>query len=85
MWFGPRGWGGWGWQPVSWEGWVVTGAAAALIVAVLARWGEDRAGGPVIAVASALIAICILKGTSPGSVRAKRAFDREREQQHEPL
>ena len=81
VWFGPRGWGGWGWQPVSWEGWFVTGAGAAVIVALLARWGDDQAGGLIIGVVIALIVVCFLKGTSPGSVGAKRAFDRERKQQ----
>lgn len=24
VWFGPKTWGGWGWQPVTWEGWLST-------------------------------------------------------------
>jgi hypothetical protein len=65
-WFGPRRMG-WGWSPVSPEGWPVTLVAivAAICVAILAR----HARWAVLAVLAALLIVIFLKGTSPGGGR----------------
>jgi hypothetical protein len=70
VWFGPRRWMGWGWTPVSWEGWAVlvvfAGAAVGLVAARL---------GPLVFVAVApLLVVSYLKGTSPGGPAAWREF-----------
>ena len=67
-WFGPRRFG-WGLDPVSVEGWAVTvGAVGGLIVAHARGVKNPKLIGP------ALLAIAVLKGTSPGGPRARRAF-----------
>ena len=78
VWFGPRGWGGWGWTPVSWEGWLVFAVGLGAIGVVIVRYGEASARPAVLAITSVLILICWIKGTSPGSARAKAEFDRSR-------
>jgi hypothetical protein len=63
-WFGPRRFG-WGWAPVSREGWIAivgVGVAGAL----LRRRGQRRAGQLL---GLALLVLCILKGTEPGGRR----------------
>jgi hypothetical protein len=61
VWFGPRRLG-WGWTPVSREGWVTT------IVAVAAMWACERHHRRTLSrvAAVALVAVCVLKGTPPG-------------------
>jgi hypothetical protein len=71
-WFGPRSWFGWGWTPMSWEGWAVLGV---FLVAVLVT--REPAGTFVWV--PALIAVCWLKGTSPGGPAARRRLQIERE------
>lgn len=73
-WFGPKTWGGWGWQPITWEGWLST---AAFIVASLGAGAVlDRATG--IAVTLFLVGLlgllCYLKGTSPGGAVEHEQF-----------
>jgi hypothetical protein len=75
-WFAPRRFG-WGLDPVSAEGWAMVVAAVALS-AVARRHG--RAGPtrlePLLGLAVVLIAV--LKGTSPGGPRARRAYEAAR-------
>jgi hypothetical protein len=72
-WFGPRGWGGWGWAPVSWEGW----AALVLILGpTLVLAGSSRGWSALTAALLGLV--CILKGTSPGGSRRRKEFLRTR-------
>lgn len=84
VWFGPRGWGGWGWEPVSWEGWATMIAATALIVVPSWR-AEVRGSGEMwtllwcAIVVAALLAICRAKGTSPGGPRLKEEYERTRD------
>jgi hypothetical protein len=73
LWFAPRRWGGWGWSPVSVEGWVVT-IAAVVVILVFAIGGH--AAAPGVVVAAVLVVICAAKGTSPGSERAWREWKR---------
>lgn len=69
LWFGPRGWGGWGWSPVSWEGWAVCIVGVAFAI-VGQRWLSK---GVVVAVTSVLIlGPCVLKGSSPGGGEKKQ-------------
>ena len=70
-WFGPRRFG-WGLDPVSPEGWTI--AAIAVLVSVAARRGEGAARLWAGLLLGALILAAVLKGTSPGGPRARRAF-----------
>ena len=75
-WFGPRR-AGWGWSPVTWQGWVV------LVVTLLAVVGALVAqSGPALAVSIALIPVvivlCAVKGTSPGGPAAWRTYQKVR-------
>ncbi len=74
LWFGPRGWGGWGWSPVSWEGWAVIG-----VVLVLAIAGESRVNHGVLAAVILVVVIgaCVLKGTPPGGPSRQREYRAE--------
>ena len=66
-WFAPRRLG-WGLDPASPEGWAVV--LLALAAGSAARWGKaPRWLGP--ASVAALVAIALVKGTSPGGPRAR--------------
>jgi hypothetical protein len=70
-WFGPRRFG-WGWTPVTATGWgvLVLGVAAAIVLAAAvqhARWLS------LVAVA-VMLAVIVLKGTSPGGSAEWREF-----------
>lgn len=75
LWFRPRNVGGWGWHPASWEGWT---AVAFYLIAVLAiAVAGDGGLGTTVATAlltAALLALCVLKGTRPGSYRLLRDY-----------
>lgn len=65
-WFGPKRIG-WGWRPVSWEGWLMTVLCLAVAIAAGVAFG----GTPMtvyvsVAAVAALIVICLLTGTRPG-------------------
>ncbi|HSC18940.1 MAG TPA: hypothetical protein VLC74_08505 [Rhizomicrobium sp.] len=65
-WFGPKQFG-WGWTPVSWEGWLVTAFFVAVTVAASVVFGRSAMTFYVmIAVVGGLIAVCWLTGTPPG-------------------
>ena len=66
-WFGPKKYIGWGWRPISWEGWAVTG------VWLLALFAAHLWLGPTVAFTTVaiglvilLLAICWLTGLPPG-------------------
>ncbi|MBO0894335.1 MAG: hypothetical protein J2O39_08145, partial [Acidimicrobiales bacterium] len=69
-WFGPRRLG-WGLEPVSLEGWAVTVAGV-----VASRWVVKRTGRRVFGhlTGLAVVMMALLKGTSPGGRKARRAF-----------
>jgi hypothetical protein len=74
-WFGPRRLG-WGLEPVSVEGWVVTVAGF-----VASRWVARRTGGNRLfkhLVGIAFLTTALLKGTSPGGRKARRVFNEAR-------
>lgn len=68
-WFGPRRFG-WGLSPVSPEGWAVT--ALGVAGAVLLRKNDKARAASALGMA--LVAVAILKGTSPGGPKARAAF-----------
>jgi hypothetical protein len=65
-WFGPRRLPGWGWTPITWQGWAVSGVFLVSIVVC----GEFIHGIPKAIVLPGLVvlllAICFLTGTRPG-------------------
>jgi anti-sigma-K factor RskA len=70
-WFGPRR-NGWGLQPVSAEGWVVSAVAAvaAIVLATAVRAARWTAFLPLIV----LLVLVFVKGTSPGGQREWEEF-----------
>jgi hypothetical protein len=82
LWFGPKRAGGWGWSPVSVEGWLVTAVAIMMVIApipfldddAVAWWYWTLAGVSVVGI----LAISYLKGTSPGGRRAHEEYERAR-------
>jgi peptidoglycan/LPS O-acetylase OafA/YrhL len=65
-WFEPKRIG-WGWRPVSWQGWLITFLfAAVVIVASIAFGGTPTTFYVSLAAVAALVAVCLLTGTRPG-------------------
>ena len=65
-WFGPKTFG-WGWSPVSWEGWLASAICIAVIVAAYAIWGRSPVANYVtIGSVLALVVLCWVTGTPPG-------------------
>lgn len=64
---------------MSWEGWAVVAVSLAAIAVVVSEYGERRGTPAIVAIVAALGLVCWLKGTSPGSGRARAEFDRIRE------
>jgi ABC-type uncharacterized transport system permease subunit len=65
-WFGPKQTLGWGWRPVSWEGWLVTGVFLALIPVSVTVWPGVQAAIAVAVLIGLLLAITLLTGDPPG-------------------
>jgi len=66
-WFGPKQGFGWGWTPISWEGWLVTAFFLAVTIAASVVFGRAPIAFYVtIAAVGALVAICWLTGSPPG-------------------
>lgn len=76
LWFKPRRWGGWGWTPASWEGWVVVAVSLVALLTVASVTGGGTTLFCVAAVTIALLVVCALKGTPPGGPRTREEFDR---------
>ena len=70
-WFGPRRFG-WGWTPVAWEGWLVTGVIVVLIVVSGTVLPPTARTVAVIALVAVLMAVCYLTGGAPGSTFGRR-------------
>ena len=65
-WFGPKRYLGWGWTPVSWEGWTAIGVFLALFLpAVIVLQGAEKVIA-VVVLLGALLAVCVLTGDPPG-------------------
>ena len=69
LWFKSKRFG-WGWQPCSWEGWVVTGVFVVLIIIAskifLLRDEEDKFFFSMFVLIGLLIIICYKTGERPG-------------------
>ena len=65
-WFGPKRIG-WGWRPVSWEGWLITVLCVAVVIAAnIAFGGTPMTVCVSLAAVAALFVVCLLTGTRPG-------------------
>ena len=73
-WFGPKRWG-WGWSPVSWQGWVVTVAFAAVGQILRNVLPPRRAALMALAMVAAFLGVVVLTGDPPGSRRRPTASD----------
>lgn len=63
-WFGPRRSGGWGWSPISWQGWLVM-----LVFLAAILWAASRRPPRLrilMVLVGAFIAICYITGGPPG-------------------
>jgi hypothetical protein len=74
-WFGPRRLG-WGLEPVSPEGWLVTLAFAG--VAIAARRYKVGAGWARYVVLGVFMLLAVMKGSAPGGPGARSDFDAAR-------
>lgn len=73
-WFGPKRRLGWGWTPVSWEGWAVTFAFPVVVTACRVHFG----GGlptilAIIFCLAAYLGVILLTGTRPGGPNSPRS------------
>lgn len=78
-WFGPKRLG-WGWEPVSWQGWAMTAVfvvAALLSVPLENRFGEPVAVGYTLGLTVVLMGVCVVKGTRPGGPKARKEYERQ--------
>jgi hypothetical protein len=65
-WFGPRRMPGWGWRPVKWQGWALSGGfLAAVILGGEFLHGFTKAA-VLIPLVVVFVAVCALTGTKPG-------------------
>ena len=66
-WFGPRRVFGWGWTPVTWQGWAVIAVFVVAIAAcaVLLPGVAAKVIAEVVLIVL-LLAVCALTGTRPG-------------------
>ena len=64
-WFGPRRWG-WGWSPVSWQGWVVTIAFAVVGQVLKDRVPPRKAAVITLGIVSAFLGVVVITGDPPG-------------------
>jgi hypothetical protein len=79
LWFGPRTWGGWGWTPVSWEGWVVVALTGVAAIVLEILYADPDPITPAVLLVLAICLVCWLKGTSPGGPAAARRYKIQQE------
>jgi len=67
-WFGPRHLPGYGWSPITWQGWlvIVLFVVAILACAFLLPGVALKVGAEIVLIAL-LLAVCLLTGTRPSS------------------
>lgn len=66
-WFAPKEYMGWGWRPVSWQGWLVTAAFIAAVGTGAARFGASIGAVAIGAVSlAAFVGVILLTGARPG-------------------
>lgn len=65
-WFAPKEFAGWGWRPISWQGWLVTAAFVAVVGAAVVHFGPTIIA-LVIGVVSlaAFYVVILLTGAKP--------------------
>jgi len=75
-WFKRRSFG-WGWTPVSWEGWLVTLAWLAVFVYLISTAEQDQTRNYIFIFLSVIIllSICLIKGEKPRWQWGKRLED----------
>ncbi len=66
-WFGPKDYAGWGWRPVTWQGWLVTAAFIAVVGTAAAefRFAITTLMVGVVSLAAFLVVVW-LTGAKPG-------------------
>ena len=69
-WFGPKTVAGWGWTPVTWQGWLATALLIILVLVALTLLRGTAAAFIVVALlVAAYVALAALTGTAPGGPR----------------
>jgi len=68
-WFGPKRYFGWGWSPVSREGWVVSGTALALVILAMTLLSSTARTWAVALVVAGFVAVVFATGDPPGGPR----------------
>jgi len=69
-WFGPKRLIGWGWSPVTWQGWLLTAAAVAVAGVSAVRWPRASPVPAIVVVVAYLLAV-LLTGDPPGGPRSR--------------
>ena len=65
-WFGPKRIG-WGWRPVTWQGWLITVLFVGIVIWASIVFGSSAMTIYVgLAAVAVLVVICWLTGTRPG-------------------
>jgi hypothetical protein len=65
-WFGPKTGFGWGWTPVTWQGWALTIVLLAAVFG-LSTFGEGRGRGLMtLGLVAGYMVVVVLTGTKPG-------------------
>jgi hypothetical protein len=65
-WFGPKEFG-WGWRPVSWQGWLATGVFVAVVGAAVAYFKPTLTALLIGLVSfAAFLGVIFLTGSKPG-------------------
>lgn len=66
-WFGAKNGLGWGWTPVSWEGWAASAICLIVIIGAYFIFGRAPITTYVtLGAVAALVLLCFLTGTAPG-------------------
>lgn len=65
-WFGPKQTLGWGWTPVSWEGWTTIGVFLVLLLPTVIMLQGAIHVVAVTVLLGALLVVCLLTGDPPG-------------------
>jgi hypothetical protein len=73
-WFGPKRWG-WGWSPVSWQGWAVTVGFAVISQILKQVLPRRRATLVTLGMVVAFLGVVVLTGDAPGHRPSDAAAD----------
>jgi hypothetical protein len=65
-WFGPKSNLGWGWTPISWQGWAITALYGLVILCICVGFPAARRSLVVVVCTAAYIGIVVATGTKPG-------------------